>query len=120
MVNEKIKEIFRNIIALILKSNEINLEEIIDLYKRLNGKINILSDFIIEINNRFSFYEIRNDLDFEVINKKGENSRKIFDKEMQELEILKSKLEFNLSEITLNYKEIHELIEEIKLLIDEL
>ena len=63
MSKEKIQEIFANIVQLILKYNKVNSDFIFDLNERIGSATEEIFKHLMDLNNRFSDYKLRDDLD---------------------------------------------------------
>ncbi len=120
MDNIKIKEIFGNIIQLILKFNDNMIDFIRDLDESVGTSNKQTFKHLIDLNNRFSDYKMRDDLDLEAKAKKNEIFKDKLKKAKEKTEKMKSELEFKASQHILKMTDNSNLLKDILHLIKEL
>lgn len=120
MDKEKVKEIFGSIIKLILNYNEANMDYYQNLNEILGTNIKEIYKHLIDLNNRFSDYKIRSDIDLEVKSKIVNLLRDELQKQKEKTDKIESEFKFNVSENLLKIGDINDLLEDIWHLIKEL
>ena len=116
----KIKEIFGNIIQLILKFSDNMIDFIGDLDKSVGTTNEQIFKHLIDLNNRFSEYKMRDDLDLEAKAKKNEIFKDELKKAKEKTEKMKSEIEFKASQHILKMTDNKNLLKDILHLIKEL
>lgn len=118
---EKIQEIFRNNLTLILEYNKINHENFSKFSEQtLDNFININKE-ILNINSQFSNYQLRPDYDKdpEYLERIKQQEKDLVLKR-KELNELKENFEFNIGQTKLDANKLDSLLKEINFLIDDL
>lgn len=121
MEKEKIQNIFRSIIKLILEYNETILSQISKNTELFESNFKNLANHILDINAQFSSYQLRSNYD------KDPEYIKRIERQKRDLELIKTKTKelkdrskFLLGQTILNTEKLNTLLEDINFTINDL
>ncbi|MFX1504663.1 MAG: hypothetical protein ACFFDC_00990 [Promethearchaeota archaeon] len=118
---EKIKDIFKTIVALILEYNNVYITRFTEITDIMISNFQDYSKHILDINSQFSNYQLRPDYDQDpmYIERIEQQERELAEKRKM-VEDLRSSADFALGQTKLDMDKLNTLLEDLNYLIDDL
>ena len=118
---EKIQNIFKNIIMLILEYNKVNINKFSEITEQIFSNYNNLSKHILDINSQLSNYQLRPnyDQDPEYIKRINQLKREI-EEAKKKSQALKDNFEFTVGQTQLDMDKLDSLLEDLNFMIEDL
>lgn len=117
---EKIQNILKNIVALIMENNDLYFKSLRQINKQFHSNYETLSANISDIYYNFTNYQLKTDLDTDQLLKLKETKERKFEEEIRKLKEVEDQFEFLVGQSKLDTEKRNSLIKDIIFMIEDL